>query len=246
MIRKVKITQLRNAEHLQFVTDSEKVLRTHLLELDALSSVYDNYTRLGKAEETAMAVELRNEKVKLKNEAEYYRDRLHGKLFNYVKAILYDEADPQFDAARRVMEVIKSVGNPTRLSENAETAMLTTLGNKLAPYTADLESIGAQSHLYKLMEANQKFSQLEAECRNIASERAQTGLPSVSTIRKEIDPVYRKIVDTFNVFILLHGEESYKALIADLNTLTDKYNTLISQHKAVKKEDDKTEENAIQ
>jgi hypothetical protein len=242
MIRKFQISQLHNAEHLQFVTDTDRTFQTYFLEADRLSPLYDEFSRLAKAEETAMAIETKNGKIKFKNEAEHYRDRLHSKLFNYVKAILYDDADPQFDAARRVMDVIKSVGNPTHLSENAETAMLTTLGNKLEPYSADLAAIGAQPHLDKLLETNRQFTQLEAECRSIASERAQAGLPSATAIRKELDPVYRKIVDALNVLIQIHNDPSGPALTADLNTLIDKYDSLIAQRKGHKKEEAKPTE----
>ena len=241
MIKKFQIKTLRNAEHLQFVTDADKLFGTHKAENSLLEPIYGEFSRLRREEEVAMAIEVSNAKIKEKNAAEHYRDRLHGKLFNHVKAILYDENDPLFDAAQQVMRVIKETGNPTRLSENAESAMLTTLGNKLEPYREDLTAIGAAAHLDKLLEANRNFMRLEAECRDIVSTRLQTGGPSTTTIRKRLDPVYRLITDTINVHIGVHGETSYAQLVADLNTLIARYDVLLSARLSRKKEAEKKE-----
>jgi hypothetical protein len=242
MIEKFQMMNLRNAEHLQFITDADKIFGKYGVEEQILASVYAELSRLRQEEETAMAVEQSNAKVKEKNVTEHYRDRLHSKLFNYVKSILYDEGDPLLENAQRVMKVIKETGNPTRLSENAESAMLTTLGNKLEPYRADLEAIGALPHLEKLLEANRQFMQLENECRELIAARKLVAVPSTTTIRKQVDPVYRRIVDTINVFIQLNGDDSYKALVADLNTLIEKYNALLAARKGRKKEEEKEED----
>jgi hypothetical protein len=192
-------------------------------------------------EEKALSVERDNAKIKEKGVAERYRDKLHSKLFNSVKAILYDENDPFFDIAQRVMTVIKSVGNPRHLAENAESAMLTTLGNKLEPYRTDMETVGAQVHLDKLLEANNRFIQLETECRGIVSARSLANIPSVREVRLKIDVVYRSITDALNVFIKLNGEETYKSLIADINTLVDKYDALLAQRQGRAKKQDAAE-----
>jgi hypothetical protein len=234
MIERFKTTHLRNAEHMQFTADADGIFGKHRAEEQVLAPVYKEFSTLRQKEETAMTVELSNGKVKEKNVADHYRDRLHSKLFNYVKSILYDETDPLFDTAQRIMKVIRETGNPTHLSENAESAMLTALGNKLEPYRADLETIGALPHLEKLLETNRQFMQLENECRELVASKKLGNSPSVSTIRKQVDPVYRRIVNTLNVFIGLNGEDNYKTLIADLNTLTDKYEALLSARKGRK------------
>jgi hypothetical protein len=240
MINKFQINSLRNAEHLQFVTDACKLFLKHQLEQD-LTPLCTLLSGLQREEETAMAVELSNAKIREKGLAEHYRDKLHRKLFNHVKAILYDDDDPFFDAAQRVMAVIKGVGNPTRLAENAESAVLTTLGNKLAPYRADVETIGVQQHLDKLLEANRRFMQLETECRDIISERSAVNTPSMADVRKRADVAYRNIVNAFNSFAVIRGEAPYQALTADLNTLVERYDSLLAHRKGRKKED-KTQE----
>jgi hypothetical protein len=238
MIHKFHVNILRNAEHFQFVTDACAIFSKHRLEPEMLSSLYESFSGLQKEEETALAVEKDNAKIREKGGADLFRDKLHRKLFNHVKAILYDETDPLFDAAQRVMAVIKGAGNPTQLAENAESAVLTTLGNKLVSHRSDLEAIGAQQHVDKLVEANHRFMQLEKECRDIASERAVVNMPSVADVRKRADVVYRNIVNAFNSLASIRGEALYQALIADVNTLVAKYDNLLAQRKG--KKDDKS------
>ncbi|MDR1156344.1 MAG: DUF6261 family protein [Bacteroidales bacterium] len=242
MINKFPMQNLRSAEHLQFNTDADVIFRKHQAESQRLSPCYNEYSRLVKQEEASMATETGNALIGEKGVAEHYRDKVHSKLFNHVKAILYDDEDPLFDAAQRVMAVIKSVGNPSRLPENAESAVITTLGNKLEPYRTDLEAIGAQPHVDKLLEANRRFIRLETECRAVVAARFLVAQPPVTAVRKQVDPVYRIIVDTINLAVRQQSDEgTHQELIAEMNTLIGKYDALLAQRKGKKKNDEDDE-----
>jgi hypothetical protein len=229
MINKIALSQLRNLEHFQFITDADIIFRKHNLDPEYLTPSYAQLSECQKAEETALAIEKNNEKIREKNAADAYRDKSNSSLFNYLKSIIYDERDPRYDAASRLMAVLKSVGNPTQLAENTESAMLVTLGNRLETYHAELELTGARQHLDRLMEANRQFMDLEKECRAIAATNVLMKAPSMATVRKQTDPVYRKIVNSLNAFIGLKDKTAYTGLIADMNVLVDKYNKLLSQ-----------------
>lgn len=246
MIKKIQLTHLRNAEHFQYMVGAVQIFDKYGFEAQFLSPSYAELSRLLNEEEKAMAVERNNAKIKEKSVADRYRDKLHSKLFNAVKVILYDETDPCFDMAQQVMAVIKSTGNPRNLAENAESAMLTTLANKLEPYRADMEAMGVLAHLDKLTEANRRFIQLETECREITSARAIANIPSVAVVRKLIDPVYHTIIDYLNVHIRLHGDADCQSLVAELNTLVEKYDTLLAQRKGQAKKDGGEEEMAAE
>ena len=90
------------------------VRATFSTNLASTAPLYDELGGLVKTAEMALSVEKKNEKIRQKNEVDRYRDRLHSKLFNHLKSILYDEKDPRFDDAQQVMRVVKDVGNPTR------------------------------------------------------------------------------------------------------------------------------------
>jgi len=234
MINKFSIGNLRNAEHFQFISSACAIFAKHGIDRDNLGVLYDELNEQLKAAEAALAIEKKNEKVRQKNDMDRYRDRLHSKLFNYLKFILYDEKDSRFDDAQQVMKVVKDAGNPTRLAENAESAMLTTLGNKLEPYRNQLEAIGAQQIVDDLLEANRQFITLEKECREIADTQQLNKLPSMATVRKQTAPVYRAITAAISGYANVPSKkETYRELVTEMNVLVAKYDSLLMGRKRV-------------
>ena len=234
MIEKLKLENLYNIEHLQFMTDAAGLFRKYGLETAELSPQYEELYRLVGQEEVSMAVEKANEAIKAKNSADAYRDKLHSKLFNHLRSILCDTEDPRYDAAQRVMKVVRDAGNPTQLSESAESAALSTLGRKLEPHRDDLAVAGAQEHVDRLLEANRRFMELESECRRLESVKKLADTPSMTTARKQTDATYRLLVNAFNTFASLRNGEVYKELFTEMNILVNKYDRMLSQHKSAK------------
>jgi hypothetical protein len=229
MISTLKLSALRNSEHFQFISSACGIFFLHGIDSENLGELYDILSECCNAEEIALAIERDNGKIGEKNATDSYRDKLHSKLFNYVKSITYDEKDPRFDAAQRVMKVLKETGNPTRLAENAESAMLTALGNRLEAHRSEVEAIGAQDTADALMEANRRFIALEKECREITARLQITKSPSMGEIRKQTDPVYRSIVKAIGGYAGIPSKkEAYKNIVAELNTLVEKYDQLIA------------------
>jgi hypothetical protein len=238
MINKFSFPQLRNAEYFQFMVSAREILQKFSAASEHLGTLYNELGELLKVAEDALAAERRNEKIREKNEADRYRDRLHSKLFNFLKSILYDERDPRFDDAQAVMQTVKNVGNPNRLPENAQSAMLTTLGNRLEPLRSRLQAIGAQQTVDELMEANRQFIALERESREITAAQKLGNTPaSMSAVRKQIDPLYRSIVDVLNGYAgVMAKNAQYLEKVAEMNVLTARYDSLIAARKREKKE----------
>jgi len=110
MIHKFAIQNLRNAEHYQYMISAYGIFVKFDVDRENLGIFYDTLSEHLKTAETALSIEKNNEKVRGKNEMDHYRDRLHSKLFNHLKSILYDEKDARFDNAQQVMRVVKEVG----------------------------------------------------------------------------------------------------------------------------------------
>ena len=232
VVIKFPIKNLRNAEYVQFTSSACNIFARFGIDRENLSPLYDQLGMYLKDAETAMAVERKNEKIREKNEKDRYRDRLHSKLFNYVKSILYDERDPRFNDAQVVMRVLKEVGNPTQLAENAESAMVTALGKRLEQYRAQVAAIGATEMLKALLDTNAEFIALEIEARDIAASMNMNKAPSMATVRKQIDAVYRTIVDAINGYAKLPAkEEQYREIVAEMNVLVEKYDALLMQRR---------------
>jgi hypothetical protein len=245
MINKLNTNNLRNAEHFQFMGSACHIFEKFGIDKENLQPLYDELQQCLRDAETALAYEKTNEMVRAKNEMDTYRDKLHSKLFNYVKSILYDEKDSRFDHAQTVMKILKDVGNPTRLAENAESAMLTTLGNKLQPYAHQIKAIGATQMVEALMEANNQFIELEKQCRQTTASNIMTKPPAMGTVRKQTDAVYRMIVDAINGYARLNTKkQQYAEMIAEMNVLVAKYDLLMlarKRKKETKKENEKSE-----
>ena len=228
MISKFVFSNLRNAEHFQFVSSAYEIFVRYGIDRPNLDPLYEEVRECLSDAEVAIAAEKKNAKVREKNEMDRYRDKLHSKLFNYVKFITYDEKDARFDDAQILMRVLKEAGNPTRLAENAESAMITALGNRLEPYRKQMEAIGAQQILDDLMEANRLFIALEIECRGVTAAK----VPSMSVIRKRTDAVYRSIIDVINSYTRIPAKRGECSdMITDMNVLVAKYDQLLMTRK---------------
>jgi hypothetical protein len=236
-IDKIRIKNLRNAEYYQFLTAACDIFTKHKIDSDNLQTLYDALTDCLNLAEKAMAVEKKNEKIREKNEMDAYRDKLHSKLFNYMKHILYDEQDARFDDAQDVMRVIKQAGNPTQTAENAESALITALGNKLEPYNDKLIAIGAKQIVDALMEANKKFIILENEAREITAEQNLNKILSMGEVRKIANPIYRNIINAINGYANIPSKKTiYEDMIHEMNVLVNKYDLLLLARKNNKKQ----------
>jgi hypothetical protein len=246
MFHKCNLNNLRNADHYMFIYSACAILRKYNISIEFILKLIERLEALCKEEEEAFTFEKTIAKVREKDEADRYRDNLHRRFFNYVKSILYDKQDPHFDDAQAVMEVLKSVGNPTQLPENVESTLLIALGNKLEACSASVAAIGAKPMLDALLTANRKFMGLEQETREMTFVK-KANQQSVTAVRKKVDPVYRAIVGIINGLIELPEEkEAFKDLISEMNILIAKYELLILARKnaqADKTDENKTDEN---
>jgi hypothetical protein len=230
---------LRNAEHLEWINKVTAALQKHDPDRLDIRTRYDELISLKQAEETAISVELGSALTALKDAADAYRDRRHSALYHYVKAFTYDETEGEvFEAAVRIMRIIRQVGSPVNLGNQAETGLLIRLGNELKPYGADLELTGARKFLDKLMEANRRFVELDEQCRS-----DKTARPSGNTkpAREKVDAAYFRLLNIITTLAdIRQNEDLYSPLVNDLNAIAATFDTLLAQRKGRKK-GDKTE-----
>jgi hypothetical protein len=234
MINSLNSGNLRNPEHVNFVNEIVSVLKKHNPDNPLLKDCCDEIFALRDEEVQAMDVELGNVLSKQVSAAEQYRDRLHGGLYYYVKSFLYDDAEAaRFDAAQRIMRIMQQVGNPTKLSDSAETALLDKLADQLQTYAADLELLGATGRLQKLTDANRRFVELSTTRREDNLSRPSG---NVKAVRLKIDPVCKALVNAIN--LLSRKDTRYAGLIDDFNAVTAKYNQLLSNRQSRKNSND--------
>ena len=238
MINKNDISKLTNPEYYLFMSSALDIFVKYNIDSEHLNVFYVEIKDLLEIGEVALAAEKKSEKVREKNEADRYRDSMHRTLFNYLKSILYNQRDARYDDAQEVMRVVKEAGNPTRLPENLQSAMMITLGNKLEPYRSQLAAIGAETIVDEMLEANRLFMAIEAEYREIIAMQKLSDAPAtMGAVRKKIDTVYRAVRSYINGNCAIPAKmEEYKELTAEMNVLIARYDAMIAARKREKKE----------
>ncbi len=230
---------LRNKEHMQFIRLILEALLKHDPDNLNIRALYDDLAQLMQEEETALSVELGSSITAQRDAADYYRDRMHSQLYHYVKSFLFDEEEAaDFEAAKRVMRIIRQVGNPWKLADQAETSMIIQLGNELKPYQADIDQIGAQGRLDKLLSANQRFAEVDKLCRDDKTNRPSG---NVKVVRLKVDPAFTSIKDAINADIDRYKDNRFDTVVTDLNAIIKDYSTLLAQRKGGAKKDEPKE-----
>ena len=223
---------LHNAEFFQFIETVCALFLKYNIDAERLQPLYDGLVSLTKQMELSLIAEKRNEKIREKNEMDRRRDRLHSRLFNYLKYIMYDETDVRYDDAQVIMNVLKMEGNPTKLSENKQSAVMTSIGNRLQTLVDKLEAIGAKEMVDEMMNANNQFIILEREAVEITKEQKIENVPSATSVKKQADELYKTIVGAFNAYAKMpHKKEKYEEMIVELNVVIGKYSALIAARK---------------
>ena len=229
---------LRHPEFFQFMVSARDIFSKSAVIKENAMFLFNSLDDKLKLAETLLAAEKRNDKLREKNDADEHRDNMHSKLFNYLKTILYDRRDARYEDAQAVMRIVRETGNPTRLSENLQSAMMTTLGNKLEPYRPQLEAIGALQTVDDMIEANRRFIEIENELREMATAKKLSETPtSMGAARKQIDPIYRSIVSTINTIAQAPAKaDACKELITEMNVLIARYDAMVAARKRETKE----------
>lgn len=230
-INKLKSSHLRNKEHVRMIKQAIAELALHNPEDLNIKVLYDELVALSKEEESTLATEQGSTLTAARNAADNRRDRMHSALFHHVKALTFLE-DPDdvrmYTAAQRIMRIIKQVGNPWKLADQAETTMIEQLETELKPYAADVDATGTKWLLDRLIAANNTFEELDKQCRDDKSARPSG---NVHAVRKKIDPVYNNIIEVLNADISRFRDGRLDDLATGLNAIIKEYTTLLAQRK---------------
>ena len=227
-IKSIRFRDLRNSEYFQYMTDLHGIIIRYSFIGDVLTFLIVEVKRLLGIAEVALLAERRNELVRQKNDADRRRDTLHSRLFNYLKYIIGDDNDPRFDDAQNIMRILKEAGNPTKLSENAQSAMMTAIATKMEPHSATLTAIGAKDIVDAMNDANTQFIAINDELRSmIAAKKLDPEQVSMTAIRKDIDRHYIAVMGMLNGYAIAKRDESTE-MLTEINVLIARFDALLA------------------
>lgn len=228
MINSIHLTHLRNAEYLQFITDSITIMQKHdpetLLIQQPFETLKAKQQELGTLFKKQQSSELTEEIELLDKE----RDQALQGIANVIRAYInhYDVAIQK--ASKVLQEHLKNYGEQIiKQSYQAETA---TLNNIISDWEENgtLEQALASLHLTRwkdyLKEKNTQFSKKYIDR---TQEYGQASPENIKLKRHETNEVYYHLKKITEAHAAITPSVSYEALFNDLNALIGQYVNLL-------------------
>lgn len=146
------------------------------------------------------------------------RQNLKLGICHIVEATRLHTNDSKSTAAEKLKQVIKRYQTPSLKygGYDDQTALLRTLVSNLldGPIYAYSQQTGIINWLSELDEANDSFEELMVARENEAGELGFT----IHDVRKELSPIFRKIIQVVESFVLLGGNPQFSEFITKLNS----------------------------
>jgi hypothetical protein len=219
---------MQNGEYVSFMSETDRQIVANGVDKMGISGLYPLFKDGLTLVQQTHGVSLGNPLTEAKDKAENYRDNRYVAFALFVRSATYHSDPAISEAADRVLKVVDDIGNPTRLSDSKETAELFNLKTNLQPYSADIQLIGADERLAELFAANDEFIRLQNQWYKAGGEKLSGNM---LVVRRQLDPVYRNIVNCINSFATLNGVAAYESFIRAHNELIAQYRTIIAQRK---------------
>jgi len=201
-IGKLILNHLRNNEHSQFMNDVDGLIAIYGAAELGVEGQYADFEIALMAERTAMRIELGSIKTRDIKQLDKLRDSTWSAISARVKATLRSPFKQEAESAMVIWYTLKQYGNIYLLSFNEATATFSNLIKDLnsPDNMAHLQTIGITGWVDELKSQSKQFEVLFDE-RN--SEMANRISGDVRAIRKQIDPLYKQIIEKINASLVL-------------------------------------------
>ena len=238
-INGMRMTNMRNDEHYQFLTDFIKLVNGIGA---AILKIYEQFiilTGLFEAEDAALKKIMKSAITPEIQESDKHRDGIFRGMVDAYKSALNHFDVQKVAAAKRLKPVFDTYGNlaakPINEQSSGVTNMLQDLTGKYAP---DCQTIGIADWAAELATANNAVIELMHGRYDEGSERCDIVLREA---RLKVDEAYRVIIERIAALAVIEGAANYEDFIRKLNIIVDKYANIIAQRKgsaAAKKQKD--------
>ena len=245
-ILKLQLEKLRNSEYIQFYTEAIKVIDTFDADALKIKKYYTPIVDLLKQADDCQKQLLKSNYTEDIGVSDRFREDIFRGLVNTTNAGLTHFDMGVRASAKRVKNVLDRYGNLTKKTNKEETADINNLTKDLEEKCADdVHVLNAMDWVQELKAANEQYSNLVEVRYTESSEKSEAKMKEV---RSEIDPIYRRMIDTIDALANLTDEEEeiqmYKDFITKFNVIVEDYQNTIAQRDGVnkaKKEDEGTE-----
>ena len=227
-IIRLRYEHLRNETHVEFHTIVNSLFVKYTPEALGIASLYPPYKSLYDDEVTALDIIRRSELTIEIEGKDHERDYVFRGFADNVKSFR-NHFDPDKRRAAEKLEVIlEHYGNIAAKTLDDETAAIEDLHRELIKQQnyIHVAALGLGEWLGYLVQVSRNLEQLMLVRYDETSQRPDIHMPSV---RKELDKVFRSILDLLEALIRVNGEETNKAFLAELNAVMERYKDILAQ-----------------
>ena len=220
-IKGIAIASLQNHEHYGFVTEVK--LAIEQANIDSLATLLAKFTPLVEEENKSLEIVAKSEHTHRLKELDRNRDNMFRGLSACVNEASYSPTKDEKEAATLIKILLKRYGNIISESFESQHSKTENLIQDLRSekYAEASKKIGLVRWVNWLEQAETTFMELYRTRRD---ERASTiaGTRALKLIRKDLNGVYREIIEHLNALAVLQPSEALSQLIARINIHIDK------------------------
>ncbi len=245
-IENIKLSALQNAEHYEFMSNANSLIKTFTAEILDVTTEYPVFAIALEDEDKSFKIVQKSALTKNVEKADKERDLIFSGMYSHIKTMIKHYDSTMAAAAYRVQVLFDSYGNLLEESYDRESAGIVNLLQDLnsEKYKKDVEILSLNGWISKLNETNNTF-------RNIMKERSieqseKDDFTRLRIARLATDDAYRIIRNKINAGIIFNGEKKYKTFVLQLNVYITRFNDTIAQRRGVakaKKEEQESEGN---
>ena len=241
-IKGIAIASLQNHEHYGFVTEVK--LAIEQANIDSLATLLAKFTPLVEEENKSLEIVAKSEHTHRLKELDRNRDNMFRGLSACVNEASYSPTKDEKEAATLIKILLKRYGNIISESFESQHSKTENLIQDLRSekYAEASKKIGLVRWVNWLEQAETTFMELYRTRRD---ERASTiaGTRALKLIRKDLNGVYREIIEYLNALAVLQPSEALTQLIARINIHIDKLVALKASRSTRAKKNPKTASN---
>jgi hypothetical protein len=219
---------LRNEAHVEFHTNVNALFVKYTPEALGIATIYPSYKARYDEEVEALDVIRRSELTAEIVGLDHERDRIWRGFADSVKAFRNHFDPDKRRAAEKVEVILEHYGNIAAKTIDEETAAIEDLHRELIKQDNYLyvAALGLGDWLGQLVQTSRNLEQLMMARYEEASKRPDI---RVRSVRKELDKVFRTIVDLLEVQVRVNSADANKAFLAELNAVMERYKDLLAQ-----------------
>ena len=243
-IESIKLHNLRNTEHFQFMTDLDSsILKYQALGL-GIDDLYPAFKNALTSEDVALRVEQGSSQSKNVEDLDKLRDQTWNAIATRVKSASLSPFAEEAENGRVIKRIIDLYGDVRGFSYNEESGAINNLVTDLMhPVNSTItDQIGITAWVTELKNVNDKF-QAMFNARNLEYAGRESG--DVRSARKPVDDAYNQIVERINAHVVLgQGNQVINGFVDELNEKIKYYRNTLSARNSRHKEQNKTTEKA--